>query len=202
MKALTYIFLILTGAMILLNHSAASAQDSLKDYNNRRVSTELTGMKILGGWAIANIAAGTIGYAHTAGPVRSFYQMNILWNAANLGIATAGYLTNFKNRNHTLSPAESIKAQRQAENLFLINGILDLGYIGTGLYLKNRGDHKSSDQLQGYGSSVILQGAFLLLLDSILYTSERRSGRGLRRFLAENPITFNGREAGIIIALN
>ncbi len=202
MKALTPISLILTCAIILLNNSAASAQDSLKDYNNRRMSTELTGMKILGGWAIANIGAGTIGYYHTSGPVRSFHQMNIIWNAANLGIATAGYLTNFKNRNNTLSPAESIKAQRKSESLFLINGILDLGYISTGLYLKNRGDHKNSDQLQGYGSSVILQGAFLLLLDGILYTSERHSGHGLRRFLAENTLTFNGREAGIIIALN
>lgn len=202
MKALIHISLILTCAISLLINRAAYAQDSLKNYNNRRVSTELTGMKILGGWAIANIAAGTIGYYHTSGPVRSFHQMNIIWNAANLGIAAAGYLTNIKHRNNTLSPAESIKEQHRAERLFLINGILDLGYVGTGLYLKNRGNYKSSDQLKGYGTSVILQGAFLLLLDSILYTSERRSGRGLKRFLAENPITFNGREAGIIIALN
>lgn len=54
---------------------------------------------------------------------------------------------------------------------YLINGGLDLLYIGTGFALKNitTSKEKTKHQLTGYGNSLILQGGFLLVFDAVMY---------------------------------
>jgi len=51
--------------------------------------------------------------------------------------------------------------------VLLINAGLDVAYLGSGFllrYLSTRYDSRS-DLLKGYGNSLILQGAFLLVFD-------------------------------------
>jgi hypothetical protein len=175
------------------------AQDSLQTLNFNRNRIKNTGMQVLGGWATANIVVGSIGWASTNGTTKYFYQMNTIWNVANLGVALLGYTATIKDRDHTYTAQESLEEQRKLEKLFLVNGALDFAYIGAGFYLKHRGDINKSDQNSGYGSAVILQGAFLLLFDVTMYTSERKAGNKLRRFLAKNPITFDGQKVGMVI---
>jgi hypothetical protein len=79
-----------------------------------------------------------------------------------------------------------------------VNGGLDLVYIGAGIYLNHRGNSDNSDKLRGYGSGVILQGAFLLLFDATMYSSERSNGNKLRNFLQKNPVIFDGKKIGLI----
>lgn len=184
---------------LLLVYTCAFAQDSLKVFNTSRYQTTKTGMAVLGGWAVANIGVGVAGWANSkGGQNKYFYQMTAIWGAADLGAAILGYTGN---KNNSLNAAESLKAQQKIEKIFLINGGLDLVYIGTGVFLNHRGSINGSAQLKGYGSALIPQGIFLLLFDGTMYATHRSDGNKLRRFLAKNPIGFNGREIGINISL-
>jgi hypothetical protein len=52
----------------------------------------------------------------------------------------------------------------------LLNAGLDVAYIATGFYLKERSKNSSSsERLRGYGNSLLLQGGFLLMFDVALY---------------------------------
>jgi hypothetical protein len=188
--------------ILILACCGASAQDSLKSFNYSRNRITTTGMTVLGSWAVANIGIGAVGWANSAGGSNKyFYQMDVLWNMVNLGAAIQGFTGAQKNKNKPFTAAESLKEQQKIEKIFLINGGLDIVYIGTGLFLKHRGDIRNSDQLKGYGSSIILQGAFLLLFDGTMYNAQRHSGSKLRRFLEKNPVTFDGRRIGLIYSM-
>lgn len=176
----------------------ASAQDSLQTLNFSRNHIKNTGMEVLGTWAVANIAVGSVGWASTGGTTKYFYQMNAIWNIANLGVALLGYTATQKDRNKHYTPQESLEEQKKIEKIFLVNGGLDLAYIGTGFYLNHRGIANGSDQSKGYGRAIILQGAFLLLFDATMYSSEKHTGNKLRSFLLNHPITFNGQRIGMV----
>jgi hypothetical protein len=186
--------------ILIITCTHAYAQDSLKTFNNNRTKITGTGMEVLGGWAIANIGVGAIGWnAAGSNEARYFYQMNILWNTVNFGAALIGYSGAQNNKNKKLTAAESLKQQQKIEKIFLINGGLDVAYIGTGLYLKLTGDSRNSPIRKGYGESILLQGGFLLIFDGIMYHAEKSNGGKLRHFLEKNPITFDGRRVGIIL---
>ncbi|MCC8425888.1 hypothetical protein [Mucilaginibacter sp. UR6-11] len=175
------------------------AQDSLQTLNFNRNHIKNTGMQVLGGWAVANIAVGGIGWARTAGQTRYFHQMNAIWNVANLGVAILGYASTQRDRNRTYTARESLDEQKKLEKIFLVNGALDLVYIGSGLYVSHRGIVNNSDQSRGYGNAIIMQGAFLLLFDTVMYSSEKNAGNKLRAFLMKNPITFDGQKIGMLV---
>lgn len=177
----------------------ASAQDTLQTLNFTRNHIKNTGMEVLGTWAVANIAAGGIGWASTGGQTKCFYQMNAIWNIANLSVALLGYANTQRDKNRQYTPEENLQEQKKIERIFLVNGGLDVAYIGAGFYLKHRGELKNSDQSKGYGTAIILQGAFLLLFDATMYTSEKHNGNKLRNFLLKNPITFDGRRVGMVL---
>lgn len=180
----------------LLTGSTAFAQDSLQLFNSQRIRMERSGMVVLGSWATANIVEGTVGYYHSGGSTRYFNQMNIIWNIVNLGAATAGYLGSY-NSNMRMSAAEILKKQRHLERAFLINGGLDVSYIGTGLIIHHAGNMHGSERQQGYGASIILQGAFLLLFDGTMYAAQKHNGSRLMRFITENQLLFDGKAVGM-----
>jgi hypothetical protein len=55
--------------------------------------------------------------------------------------------------------------------------------------------------LRGYGSAIIMQGAFLLLFDATMYSSEKNNGNKLRRFMEKNPLIFDGKKIGMVLNL-
>jgi len=59
----------------------------------------------------------------------------------------------------------------------------------------------NNPQLRGYGSSVIMQGAFLLLFDATMYSTQKHNGSKLRRFLEKNPVSFAGKGIGIFVSI-
>ncbi len=195
MKSMFFLLLII----INLN---AQAQDSLKNFNDQRNQVNKTGMEVLGSWGIANIGAGAAGWANSdGGSNKYFYQMNVIWGSVNLGAAILGFTGANRNNKKQFDVAKSLKEQRNLEKTFLVNGALDIAYIGTGIYLKKRGSNRDSNKLSGYGTSIILQGAFLFLFDGTMYTAQRSHGNKLRRFLEKNPVTFNGKNIGLIYHL-
>ena len=128
--------------------------------------------------------------------------MNALWNLANLGAAIGGYISGQKNKDKVLTADEVLKQQHKIEKIFLVNGLLDMAYIGGGAYLNNRGNNNNDDKLKGYGSAIILQGAFLLLFDATMYSAEKHNGKKLLQFLQNHPLSFDGHKIGMVFKLD
>ena len=192
-KLLLFLFIIIS--------TEAKAQDSLSAFNQKRNQINQTGMKVLGGWAIANIAIGSVGFYKTKGATKYFHQMNIFWNVVNLGIATAGFYGAKEASNKSYSIEQSIQEQHKTERILLINAGLDVAYIAGGWYLNRRGISKSSNRLHGYGNSVILQGAFLLLFDSSMFAIQNHHSKTSNQFLKNVQVGFIGNQIGLTAKL-
>ncbi|TXD75551.1 hypothetical protein ESW18_20265 [Algoriphagus ratkowskyi] len=141
----------------------------LKDFNQIRLSYNEKGMLILGGWAVGNMVWGGIAASQTSGQTKAFHQMNMYWNSVNLLIAGFGYWQAMKESPGTDFWA-TMDAQQSIEKILLFNAALDIAYIAGGLYLKERGLRVNKDQFIGFGKSIILQGAFLLTFDAVMYS--------------------------------
>jgi hypothetical protein len=147
-----------------------SQEISWQEFNEERLRINRVGMQVLGGWAIANFAISGISVWQSTGEVKAFHQMNLGWNAVNITLATFGYF-NALNGDTDLGSIESIRAHESIMRIFLFNAGLDLGYIMGGAYLVERSKNvtKNSERLSGFGKSIIMQGAFLMLFDGIMY---------------------------------
>ncbi len=141
---------------------------ALSDFNQTRIDYNQKGMLILGSWAVGNMIWGGIGAGQTSGEVKAFHQMNLYWNTVNLAIAGFGYWQATKEVPGNDFWA-TMDAQQSIEKILLVNAALDVGYLAGGLYLKERGLRKGNDRLIGFGKSVILQGAFLMAFDAVMY---------------------------------
>ena len=83
---------------------------------------------------------------------------------------------------HVFDGPDAVELRLQGLETFLINGGLDVGYISAGIYLNARGHNHDNAQLKGYGTSVIMQGFFLLLFDGTMYKLHRTNGNKFSRF--------------------
>ena len=167
---------ILTLLFAIVAFSLAFAQESETiDFYRKSNQINSTGMYVLGGWAVANIAFGAIGWSNSTGSSKYFHQMNLFWNTVNLGIAGFVLYNNFNTDISMLSPDEMMARHVKTENLYLINAGLDVVYIGTGFLLKHLSNTNlnKQDLLKGYGNSVILQGGFLMIFDLIMWRVQR-----------------------------
>ena len=164
------IFFIAVLILVFLFPSEILAQNipQLQDFNANRIDYNQKGMVILGSWAIGNMLWGGIAASQTSGEVKAFHQMNLYWNSVNLLIAGFGYWQATKESPGTDFWA-TIEAQQGIEKVLLFNGALDLAYVAGGFYLKERGLRKGNNRLIGFGKSIILQGAFLMAFDGVMY---------------------------------
>lgn len=159
---------------LLLSFAYADAQvnpqNDLQDFNQRRINLNKQGMIVLGSWALSNMAISSLRLGAANPEVKAYHQMNLGWNAVNLVIAGFG-VYNSLNANENLQLAESILEQNKISKILLFNAALDIGYMLGGAYLLERAknDIEQRDRLRGFGKAVIVNGAFLLVFDSILY---------------------------------
>lgn len=146
------------------------AQDvipALKEFEDTKADINRTGMLVLGGWAIANIVSGTTLAFTTQGETKYFNQFNALWNTVNLGLALNGLLNTGSD---SLSLYNSVTGHQTLQNIFVLNAGLDLAYIATGFFLKEKAKNSEKKEiLTGYGNSLLVQGAFLLVFDAAMY---------------------------------
>lgn len=175
---------------------SAQTQDELNSYNKERLTIQKRGMAVLNIWSLGNIAVGTVGVFTTQGATQQFHSMNIIWNGINVALAGPAYFA-AKKGNFNLSLRQSYKEQLKAEKTFLINAGLDIGYIIGGLYLTEKAKDNTQqwrhDLNLGYGTSFMIQGGFLFLLDVTMYAihnSHRKNN--LDRFLDNVTIGANG----------
>lgn len=146
----------------------------IKDFNpdfyyQRSLSLQKAGMITLGSWAMLNIFSGTYGMLRFDGQQKYLHQMNTAWNLVNIGIAIAGYYGASTGSEMILTNQEMLNEVTNLNNILLINAGLDVIYIATGTLLWKNGLTKNNDRKTGYGKSIVLQGGFLLLFDTVLY---------------------------------
>lgn len=155
-----------------LAHSLAQGNlsDSLLTFHQVRMNINESAMFVLGGWAAGNILIGTFGNFKAKSEAKYFHQFNAMWNVVNLGIAAFGYFNAANSDSSSMTNLEIIKDYNSLQSFLLLNAGLDVAYIATGFYLKERSKNSSNaERLRGYGNSLLLQGGFLLLFDITLY---------------------------------
>lgn len=157
-------------AFILLMFKSLSAQSDTALFCQVSRNTNITGMYVLGSWALVNLGGGAFGWSKYSGRQKYFYQMNFLWNTINLSIACIGLYNNYQLDCSLLNPEEIMSRHMQTEKILLINSALDVGYIGTGFLLRHLSTQsdRRGELLKGYGNSLLLQGSFLLVFDLVL----------------------------------
>jgi hypothetical protein len=178
--------------------TAISIPDSV---TSRRNILNKTNMTILLAWSAANIVQGSISAGNLVGTPHYFHQMNVYFNIVNLAIAGYGLFEVRKQMNKKLSLYQNLRQQQKVESLLLLNSGLDLAYITTGLYLRERGTNHLNDQTKGYGGSLILQGSFLLAFDIIQYIQHRQNGQLLYKYLGNLQFATTPNGVGLVLPL-
>ncbi|MTI22901.1 hypothetical protein E1176_17850 [Fulvivirga sp. RKSG066] len=178
--------------LILLCASVCCKAQSLEEINQQRIKKTQTGMLILGSWATVNIISSPILKQNASGSDKYFYDMNLYWNTVNLAIATVGYLSARKELNKQYSLQKTIEKQNQLQRILLLNTGLDLAYVTTGLFLKTKGQKDESNRLEGFGESLILQGAFLFLFDLGSYLMHNQESKKINAILERIQLSAHG----------
>lgn len=177
----------------------AFAQEGLLEFNQKRKQTSIAGMWTLSGWAAANFVVGGIGWARGSGSNMYFHQGNLLWNTVNAGIAGFALYSLYNADPGSLGLFESIKEHYGLGKTLLFNAGLDVGYMAAGFYLRERAKTatKKQDMLKGYGSALILQGAFLFVFDLALYGIINQQSKQLETILSS--VYFTPQGVGLLL---
>ena len=110
---------------------------------------ELQLSRVIGGWAAASVALGAV--LSVSPRTRGFGRQSAAWGAVDGAIAYAG--ARKRSANGRTDPA-------RLRRILLVNAGFDLGYLAAGTWLVQR------PRWRGDGVAVLLQGAFLLVLDT------------------------------------
>lgn len=161
---------------------SAQAQDSVYvKLDKQRRKINLNGMLVSGAWSLAN--AGWSSYSlfqKNDLKTKSFHEMNLGWSAINLVIFGLGARENYSKKNYPTNISEALKAHAKNRKIFKINAFLDIFYIATGagmMVLSNSENKESNQKLQGFGTSVLTQGIYLLGFDSFMYFKLKKRDR-------------------------
>lgn len=155
--------------------AAVASHDAARRRIDRR------GMQVLGGWAVANMAAGGVGAAVAEDPRwRGFHLGNLGWNAVNLGIAGAGLLGGARQAPGAAFP-DTLLASHRTRVVLAVNAGIDVAYITAGAWLRQQGVQGADPVRQGLGEAVALNGLFLLGFDATMLALHGRNDRALLR---------------------
>jgi len=160
-------------------------------------------MIVLGGWSAANLIYSGIATGQTSGTTKYFHQMNVMWGGINLGLGVLGYL-GLKNKDG-LGLVQTLKQQSGIEKTYIFNAGLDVAYIASGFYLKERSKSRfkveNQQKLKGYGESIILQGSALLLLDAVMFTVHNSHGKKLYKMIDKVQVGATGNGISLLVKL-
>ncbi|MFY0575721.1 DUF6992 family protein [Cystobacter fuscus] len=166
---------------------ATSPESFLATHNMEAARMNQTAMTVLLGWAVLNIGTGTAGHFVTQDETRAFWQANAAWNVVNLAISGLSLHGQATASPGSWDPARSLAEGQKMEKLLLLNAGLDVGYIAFGGLLLERGYRTDSARLRGWGKSLLLQGGFLLLFDTVLWVLNSSINSRLTARLAPAP---------------
>lgn len=179
--------------LFLFSASLIFGQESIDQLVLDQQNLQQNAMLVLGGWGAANAITGGIGMTTSTGTMRHFHQMNFGWGVINAGIAAFGF---YGAMNLELSDPINISLLNENYKLskaLLFNAGLDLGYIATGFYLRERSKLASNhDRMLGFGNSLILQGAFLFGFDVTVHFLNAKVANAIHANIIEFGVTPGG----------
>ncbi|MER2999063.1 DUF6992 family protein [Pontibacter populi] len=156
---------------MLLSVAAHAQTNTLATFNLRQNEVLKIGMIVLGAWALLNILIGSFKLMKATRNKRFFFQMNIYWNIVNMIIASVALYSLLTQEPAVQNLAESIKLHDWYKKILYLNIGLDVAYLFLGQWLQERSKSSpKTEQLLGWGQSIVLQGFFLLVLDIVLTT--------------------------------
>ncbi len=120
-------------------------------------------MGVLTGWSVLSVGMGTAQLFSSNAQIRGFGIQNLSWGLIDGLIA--GYATHDLNKKLQSGRLNLVEERETFRKVLLVNGLLDLLYVGTGAALMKYGN----TQWQGHGAGIMLQGSFLFLFDGINY---------------------------------
>jgi hypothetical protein len=176
MKRKTLLFI----GLLLSQSIFGQVTDFQKEFNSINENLMLS----LGSYALANFAISGVAYFSSEDEYsKRYHEMNVMWNTVNMGLALPGYIK-ARRGGQPMTRSEMLKAQKKTESIFLINDVLDLGYIATGIWMREVAPNQldQEDLFKGYGNSLILQGSFLLAFDAVAYYIHHNHGKKLPAF--------------------
>lgn len=181
--------------MLISSFLFAQHIDNNTDFQNiykQYIQTNKTGMWILGSWAGGNMIFSGIALTKAQGEAKYFHQMNVAWNVVNLGLAGFSLYNAYHPEYNGWQ--ETINQHHKIQKILLINAGLDTGYIMTGLFLmeKAKNTQKLPERLSGFGKSLVLQGAFLLVFDVGMVFAHQKNGNQIQKLLEKVSISANG----------
>ncbi|MDC0376961.1 hypothetical protein OAM98_04075 [Schleiferiaceae bacterium] len=190
---------ILLFAGLLLSQSIfGQVTDFQKEFNSINENLMLS----LGSYAVVNFAISGAAYFSSEDEYsKRFHEMNVMWNTVNIGLAIPGYIK-ARRGGGPVTMAELVKAQKKTETIFLVNDVLDIGYIAAGIWMREVAPNQldQEDLFNGYGNSLILQGSFLLVFDAVAYYIHHSHGKDLA--LEKVSLSASGGGIGLRVALD
>jgi hypothetical protein len=131
--------------------------------------------RILAVWGASSTVLGSVvwgvGARTDRANVMRFGRQSAMWGAVDLAIAMGGLLS--RRRRGPVSDEEAPDRARSLRTLLLVNAGADIGYMALGAVVLRRttppaaADRRSWRGMgPGDGVAIIVQGAFLLVLDS------------------------------------
>ena len=186
--------MVLMGCFVL-----ACAQEPIdfQNFNDQRLKITRQGMLVLGAWGLGNLLVGASLGATGSGVDKNFHFMNAGWGGVNLLLAGLGY-RNAMRKDQVWDLATTLSEQASMEKLLLINAGLDVAYVMTGFFLRERAlrhepGTSSYDRLRGFGNSLLLQGGFLFAFDLVFYlVAHRHYNLELVPWLEQLKVSANG----------
>lgn len=194
---LSLLFLLLTATLF-----AQIDGSNLLTINQNRLEINRIHAYILGAWALTNLTiGGYLTYVLYNGEPESFHHMNASWGLVNLGVAWVMLYNVNHTDSNTYDLAMTIHKHFQAQKLMMLNLGLDVSYTLAGVLLRehSKTNVKFSYMLKGFGRSLMLQGLFLLALDTTFYILYSSQNADLYRLLSTTSSITNS--VGLIIGL-
>jgi len=143
---------------------------------DRGLQVEMEQSAVLGGWAVANLAAGTAGALTADEPfARSAWGTSAAWNSVNLALAGGGLLGAQARRRQGLPHDEAVWRQHRGLRTVLgVNLALDGLYVGTGAAMFALGGEVRGVDVGGVGLALAVQGLWLAAFDAVYLLRHRR----------------------------
>lgn len=139
--------------IILLSVGVVHSQDSYDYFDHHRPA-----MNVLLGWGAASMASGVPMVLSDDDLIRSMGIQNLLWGSINTTLAVLGKRAD----NRLDRPIDHQAKGEDFRRVMLINGLIDLAYIGSGVAMMSLGE---SEFWRGTGIGFTVQGSFLLGYD-------------------------------------
>ncbi len=161
----------------------------------QRIIINVKGMQVLGSWGIANMAVGGVGYfAAKNDEWKYFHEMNAAFGFVNTGIATYGMLQARRQAMAKLDMNKAYIDYKRDKKILIVSIGLDAAYMGVGYALLQKGekDHSNPNLYKGFGRSLMLQGAFLLMFDNFMLIAHQKYSGRWATILDEMRFTGNG----------